>query len=81
MPFRSTVFKKPERREECRRQNYLITFPRHEGSKTERYTLAISIDKRHNIKHIFFYDDIKDPYQMNKPVLITENQKIFEDLC
>ncbi len=55
-------------------------FPEARGIKTERYTLAISIDKQHNIKHIFFYDDIKDPYQMNN-LSITENQKIFEDLC
>ena len=54
------------------------TFLKHEESKQN--TLAISIDKQHNIKHIFFYDDIKDPYQMNN-LSITENQKIFEDLC
>ncbi|MEA4936291.1 MAG: sulfatase [Paludibacter sp.] len=40
-------------------------FPVSRGIKTDRYTLAITIDRNKKVKEILLFDDKKDPYQMH----------------
>ena len=40
-------------------------FPSARGIKTADYTLAIYINKKHQIKEVLFFDDKNDPYQMH----------------
>lgn len=54
-------------------------FPVARGIKTERYTLAITIDKDKNPKEILFFDDINDPYQMNN-LSVKDNFSDFQRL-
>lgn len=51
------------------------------GIKTDRYTLALTIDKRTGeLKSSLLFDDMADPYQMvNLP--LDENKEIVADLC
>ncbi|HNX89379.1 MAG TPA: sulfatase [Paludibacteraceae bacterium] len=55
-------------------------FPFSRGIKTERYTLSITIDRKKNIKGINFFDDKKDPYQLNNLSTDT-HRKEFQKLC
>ena len=55
-------------------------FPASRGIKTERYTMAITIDRKKEIKEILFFDDINDPYQM-KNLSINEHKEAFASLC
>lgn len=59
----------------------LSYFPVSRGVKTDRYTLAISIDKKtKQLKSVLMFDDLKDPYQMqNLP--IEKHKKLFASLC
>lgn len=50
------------------------------GIKTDEYTLSIKIDKKGDIREILFFNDKKDPYQMNN-LSVTENSKVFNQLC
>lgn len=64
-------------------KNGLVTsyFPISRGIKTDRYTLALYIDKNNKelVKTLLF-DDKKDPYQL-KNLDIKQNSKIFKKLC
>jgi len=63
-------------------ENGLVTsyFSVARGIKTDRYTLAITIDRKRQIKDILFFDDVNDPYQMNN--LSTEDHtNEFHKLC
>lgn len=56
-------------------------FPLSRGVKTERYTMALTLDgKNKGLKEILLYDDEKDPYQMN-PLDIEQNRDTFQELC
>ncbi len=56
-------------------------FPVARGIKTERYTLAITIDKKTNkLQEVLMFDDLKDPYQMNN-LSVEKNMKLFQSLC
>ncbi len=55
-------------------------FPVARGIKTERYTLAITIDKKKQIKDILFFDDKHDPYQLNN-LSVEEHKTEFGILC
>lgn len=55
-------------------------FPSSRGIKTADYTLAFYIDRSHKVKKILFFDDKKDPYQLNN-LDIKANRKVFQKLC
>lgn len=55
-------------------------FPAARGVKTERYTLAIFIDRKKQLKQVMMFDDVKDPYQMHN-LAVQENEKLFKSLC
>lgn len=40
-------------------------FPNGRGIKTDRYTMAIFIDRNHRVTETVLYDDRADPYQLN----------------
>ena len=54
-------------------------FPVARGIKTERYTLAITIDRKKNLKDVLLFDDKKDPYQMNS-LDYSKNKKLYQKL-
>ena len=54
-------------------------FPVARGIKTERYTLAITIDRKKNLKEVLLFDDKKDPYQMNS-LDYRKNKKLYRKL-
>jgi len=54
-------------------------FPMSRGIKTHQYTLELVIDRQHELKTTRFYDDNKDPYQMNNLDVNKENP-IIQDL-
>lgn len=55
-------------------------FPAARGVKTDRYTMAIFIDRKYNLKQVLLFDDIKDPYQMQN-LSVEKNKKLFQSLC
>lgn len=55
-------------------------FPASRGIKTARYTLAITIGRKKQLKEILFFDDKNDPYQMNS-LPITAHPEAFRELC
>lgn len=55
-------------------------FPVSRGLKTDRYTLAITIDKNKQLKEVLLFDDLKDPYQMQN-MSIEKNKELFRSLC
>jgi hypothetical protein len=56
-------------------------FPVSRGLKTDRYTLAITIDKKtKQLKSVLLFDDLKDPYQLNN-LTVDQNKKLFAALC
>lgn len=55
-------------------------FPVARGIKTEHYTLAITIDRKKQIKDILFFDDMNDPYQMNN-LQIEKYRTEYKKLC
>ncbi len=56
-------------------------FPLSRGIKTDRYTLAFTLDKKTGkLKEYHFYDDLKDPYQLNK-LSIEDYPEVVNDLC
>ncbi|GAB1415063.1 sulfatase [Paludibacter sp.] len=57
-------------------QNY---FPVARGIKTARYTMAITINRKKEIKEILLFDDKKDPYQLN-PLDPQKNKRIYNKL-
>lgn len=59
----------------------LSYFPLTRGLKTDRYTLAITIDKTtKQLKTVLLFDDLKDPYQLNN-LPVDEHPKLFASLC
>ncbi len=54
-------------------------FAQARGIKTDQYTLAIYINKKNKVKKILFFDDKKDPYQMNN-LNVKTHQKEFKSL-
>lgn len=59
---------------------FINYFPVCRGVKTERYTLAITIDRNKKLKDVLMFDDLKDPYQMNN-LSIDTNKDLFLSLC
>lgn len=56
-------------------------FPVSRGIKTNRYTMAITIDKKtKKLKNVLLFDDLKDPYQMNN-LFVEKNKALFKSLC
>lgn len=56
-------------------------FPSSRGIKTNRYTLAIYIDRNtKKIKKTLLFDDKNDPYQLNN-LDINRHPEIFRELC
>lgn len=56
-------------------------FPSSRGIKTARYTLAFFIDKKtKELTKTLFFDDVKDPYQMNN-LSLDDNKETVEELC
>lgn len=56
-------------------------FPLSRGIKTERYTLAFTLDRvSRKLKDVLLYDDKNDPYQLC-PLKIEDVQKAFDMLC
>ncbi|MDR1584703.1 MAG: sulfatase [Prevotellaceae bacterium] len=55
-------------------------FPAARGIKTRTHTLAITVDRKKQLKETLFFDDVKDPYQLNN-LPIEENREIFRKLC
>lgn len=60
--------------------NVVNYFPVARGLKTNRYTLAITINRDKSIEEILFFDDKEDPYQMNS-LSIEKHKKEFKQLC
>lgn len=60
--------------------NVVSSFPIARGIKTHKYTLSIKINKKQQIQQILFFDDEKDPYQMNN-LSIDEHSAEFKELC
>lgn len=54
-------------------------FPVARGIKTDRYTLAITIDRNKKVKEILLFDDKKDPYQMH-PLDAVRNKSLMKRL-
>ncbi len=51
------------------------------GIKTDRYTLALTLDKKTGaLKSSLLFDDLADPYQLNN-LPLEENREIVADLC
>jgi arylsulfatase A-like enzyme len=60
---------------------FISYFPMARGVKTDRYTLAITIDKKtKQLKEVLLFDDLKDPYQMNN-LSVEKNRELFKSLC
>lgn len=56
-------------------------FPVSRGVKTDRYTLALTIDRKtQKLKEVLFFDDLKDPYQMHN-LSVEDNRAVFQSLC
>lgn len=54
-------------------------FPVARGIKTDRYTLAITIDRQQKIKEILMFDDMRDPYQMH-PLDPKQKRRVMKTL-
>ena len=54
-------------------------FPEARGIKTLRYTLAITIDSKKQVKEILLFDDKNDPYQMHS-LDINQHQQLLKKL-
>lgn len=56
-------------------------FPAARGFKTDRYTIALYIDRdTQKLKRALLFDDVNDPYQMNN-LPLEENKEIVAQLC
>lgn len=61
--------------------NVISYFPVSRGIKTDRYTLALTIDKKTGkLKSSLLFDDVADPYQMNN-LSLEEHKDIVSKLC
>ena len=61
--------------------NVITYFPVSRGIKTDRYTLALTLDKKTGaLKSSLLFDDLADPYQLNN-LPLEENREIVADLC
>lgn len=61
--------------------NVTSYFPVSRGIKTDRYTLALTIDKKTGkLKSSLLFDDIADPYQMNN-LPLEDHKDIVSELC
>lgn len=61
--------------------NVVEYFPVARGIKTDRYTLALTIDKNTlALKSALLFDDLIDPYQLNN-LPLDEHPEIVADLC
>ena len=59
----------------------LSYFPASRGFKSDRYTLALYIDRKdHKLVKSLLFDDEKDPYQLNN-LPLDENKEIVASLC
>ena len=59
--------------------NVISYFPHSRGIKTHKYTLALYIDKENKLTKTLFFDDEKDPYQLNN-LPLDENKQAVEEL-
>ena len=56
-------------------------FPGARGFKSDRYTLALYIDRKsHKLVKSLLFDDEKDPYQLNN-LPLDENKEVVASLC
>lgn len=61
--------------------NVTSYFPVARGIKTDRYTLALTIDKKTGkLKSSLFFDDVADPYQLRN-IPLDEQPATVADLC
>ncbi|MDE5821120.1 MAG: sulfatase [Paramuribaculum sp.] len=61
--------------------NVISYFPVSRGIKTDRYTLALTIDKKTGkLKSSLLFDDVADPYQMNN-LSLEKHKDIVSELC
>lgn len=61
--------------------NVISYFPVARGIKTDRYTLALTIDKKTGkLKNSLFFDDLKDTYQLHN-IPLDERPEVVADLC
>ena len=59
----------------------LSYFPASRGFKSDRYTLALYIDRKdHKLVKSLLFDDEKDPYQLNN-LPLDENKEVVASLC
>jgi hypothetical protein len=65
--------------EENAKGEVISYFPVARGIKTERYTLAITIDSKKQVKEMLLFDDKNDPYQMNT-LNINDHQHLLKKL-
>ena len=59
-------------------------FPVARGIKTHHYSLELEIDKNHNLKATKFFNDEKDPYQMNNLAVEWDDpvvQKLLREMA
>ncbi|TLX76046.1 sulfatase [Labilibacter sediminis] len=54
-------------------------FPLSRGIKTHEYTLELIIDKKYNLKKTRFFNDNKDPYQLNN-LAVDKNSPVVQQL-
>lgn len=50
------------------------------GIKTERYTLALTLDRKGKLKSTLFFDEQNDPFQMDN-INPEKQPEVFADLC
>ena len=61
--------------------NVINYFPTARGIKTDRYTLALTIDKKtRQLKSALLFDDLNDPYQQHN-LPLNEYPEVVADLC
>ncbi len=55
-------------------------FPAARGVKTGRYSMEISIDRKHQLRDVMIFDNVEDPYQMVN-IDYREHPELFMELC
>lgn len=61
-------------------QGNVITYhPSSRGFKTAQYTLALYIDRKHQLTRTLFFDDANDPYQMHN-IPLEERPEVVKEI-
>lgn len=55
-------------------------FPKSRGIKIGHYTLALYINKNHQLEKSLLFDDVKDPYQL-KNLALEDHPEVVKELC